>query len=302
MFSHELSAQTATSLTRQETDSLVLNYCNVLDQTYFNKPKSKEIIELLRKKLKAGDFYNVTHLTDRLSLLLREITKDSHFYIGVTQPADPEEMSQETAPESIYQSSGFSEIRIINNTIGYIKWTEFVANEESFKKVIGALQFIQGSKALILDLSECPGGDGRMGGFVNAHLFEANDYQNLLIKKCTGESEWHQSEVPYNYSNGPKLYDLPVFVIVSKNTGSAAEYFALTIKEMKRGVVLGSTTAGAGNPSVMVTFRNYFAVIPICEIITRDAKSIEGKGVVPNVELKTDNWIKETLTYIENHY
>jgi C-terminal processing protease CtpA/Prc len=299
---HQLNAQSVPeTLSNKETDSLISGYCRVLNKTYFDKAKSKEISALLEKKLKAGEFYNVSSVTDRLSLLLRKITNDDHFYIGTNKPQDTTQSIQATEPEVENKNGGLSEAKIINNNIGYIKWNEFIADEESFQKIIAALQFVKGCKYLVFDLSECPGGDGRMGGFVNSHLFEKTDYQNLLRKKCRDESEWHQSEVPYNYSNGPKFYDIPIFVITSNQTASAAEYFALTIKEMKRGIVLGDTTAGAGNPSVVVTFGDYFAMIPICEIVTKDGKSIVGKGVVPNVLLKTDNKLKETIDYIKNH-
>lgn len=298
---HCLNAQVVSdTLSKKETDSLIINYCKVLDQTYFNKGLSKEITATLQRKLKAGEFYNVSQITDRLSLLLRKITSDNHFYIGINKPEDTTNTVQATKPEIENKNGGFSEVKIINNNIGYIKWNEFIADGESFEKIIAALQFVKGCKYLIFDLSECPGGDGKMGGFVNRHLFEDNAYQDLLRKKCNGESEWRQSEVPYNYSNGPKFYDIPVFVIVSKHTASAAEYFALTIKEMKRGIVLGDTTAGAGNPSIIVTFGNYFAQIPVCEIVTKDEKSIEGKGVAPNVRLTTGNWLNETVEYIKS--
>lgn len=66
-------------LSKTETDSLVTRYCRELNKTYFNRALGKEITATLQSKLAAGDFYNVTQLTDRLSLLLRDITKDIHF-------------------------------------------------------------------------------------------------------------------------------------------------------------------------------------------------------------------------------
>lgn len=286
----------------KEVDNLIHSYCKVLNETYFNKDLSKEITATLHKKLKAGEFYNKTQLTDRISLLLRDITKDIHFYIGENHPQDTTSTKEATEQETEFKNGGIDEVKIINQKIGYIKWTEFIANDEAFQKTIAALEFVKGSKYLVFDLSECPGGDGRIGSFINRHLFETNEYQDLLRKRCTGDKEWHQSEVPYNYSNGPKFYNTPIFVITSKNTASAAEYFALIIKEMKRGIVLGGTTAGAGNPVTVVTFGNYFAYIPICEIETKDGISIEGKGVIPNIKLTGNNLVDETINYIEKNY
>jgi Peptidase family S41 len=301
---NQLQAQTQTGiLSKNETDSLISGYCKVLNETYFDKSAAKEISKTLQKKLKAGEFYKKENLTDHLSLLLREITSDNHFYIGVapTQTTEPTVNEQPETNEHVSNNGGFSEVKIIDINIGYIKWNEFIADDVSFQKAITALEFVKGCKQLVFDVSECPGGDGRIGAFINCHLFESNDYQNILRKKCSGESEWHSSEVPYNYTNGPKFYDIPIYVIVSKNTASSAEYFALIIKEMNRGIILGDTTAGAGNPSTIVPFGKYFAMIPICQIETASGKSIEGKGVIPDVQLTTQDRIKETIDYIKTH-
>jgi hypothetical protein len=293
-------AQTDTGiLSKEETDSLIVNYCRELNQVYFNKPLAKKITDTLQKKLKAGQFYKTERLTDHLSLLLRKLTNDIHFYIGVNSPVNNTSAATEATPE--VKMGGLTEVKLINNNIGYIKWNEFIADDNSFQQITAALQFVKGCKYLIFDISQCPGGDGRMGGFMARHLFEDNDYQDVLRKKCTGEKEWHQSEVPYNYSSGPKFYDMPVFVITSKNTASAAEYFALIMQETKRGTLLGDTTAGAGNPITMVTFGNYFAYIPICEIVTREGKSIESKGVAPDVKLTGSDLVREAIEYIKNH-
>ncbi|RYF96181.1 MAG: hypothetical protein EOO02_22480, partial [Chitinophagaceae bacterium] len=88
-----------------------------------------------------------------------------------------------------------------------------------------------------------------------------------------------------------------VFIMVSDRTASAAEYFAFIAQEMKRATILGAKTAGAGNPVTMVNFDNYFAYIPICQITTKSGKSIEGVGVMPDVQL-TENRLEETINYI----
>lgn len=287
-------------LSKNETDSLIFNYCKVLQETYFNKALALQISDTFKCKLKKGELYNVTQLTDRLSLLIREITKDNHFYIGSSKQVNDTNKQNEVIPavEVENKNGGFAEVKILDGNIGYIKIKEFMADDYAFQKAIAALQFVEGSKYLIFDLSECPGGDGRMGGFLNCHLFEDSDYQHLLLKRCTGDEVWQQSEVPYNYSNAPKFYNVPVYVIVSNHTASAAEYFALTIKEMGRGIITGNTTAGAGNPTTIITFGDYFAYIPICEIETKDGQSIEGKGVKPNVVLNPNELLNETIKLI----
>ena len=293
----QLNAQNNT-LTKTETDTMITEFCDVLNKTYFDKVMSEVITDTLQKRLKDGDLYDVPNITGKLTSLLRELTNDIHFFVGVNPVREEGRRPRQERP---YNNGGFSEARIIDNNIGYIKWNDFTANDDSFQKIIAGLQFIKGCEYLIFDISKCPGGDGRIGGFVQTHLFRNKSYQDLLLKRCSGESDWYQSEVPYNYSNGPKFYDIPVYVMVSKGTASAAEYFAWILQEMGRATILGETTAGAGNPITRVQFGNYFAFIPICQITTKDGRSIEAKGVIPDVEIQTDSLLQETIKYIRDN-
>ncbi|RYY54940.1 MAG: hypothetical protein EOO09_12470 [Chitinophagaceae bacterium] len=279
-------------------DSLVIHYLDKVDQVYFDKAGAATIRKELTHKRKAGEFYNLPAktLTDTLSRVLRRITHDIHFYVGVKDVQKAETDRPKDRPK-INNNGGFAEVRLLRENIGYLKWTNFIADDNSFQKFIAAAKFLQGCESLIIDISQNGGGDGRIGGFVNQHLYEDAAYQDLLIKKCGGEKDWHQSEVPYNYSDGPKFYDIPVFIMVSDRTASAAEYFAFIAQEMKRATILGAKTAGAGNPVTMVNFDNYFAYIPICQITTKSGKSIEGVGVTPDVPL-TENRLEATIEYI----
>lgn len=298
VFSQSPSESGPEKLSDAMADSLIIHYLDRTDRIYFDKTKAALIRKELTRKRKAGEFYGMPAktLTDTLSKFLRRLTHDIHFYVGVRDNTPKTDNGRKQRPTS-NNNGGFVEARMLKENIGYLKWNSFIADDNSFKKFIAAANFLDGCEALIIDISQCGGGDGRMGGFVNQHLYRDNDYQDLLIKKCGGETDWHQSEVPYNYSPGPKFYDIPVYIMVSDRTASAAEYFAFIAQEMKRATILGAKTAGAGNPVTMVEFDNYFAYIPVCEITTKSGKSIEGVGVTPDVKL-TDNRLEETITYI----
>lgn len=291
--------QKKNSLTKAETDQLITQISTNLEQNYFDSKKAKALNNFLKKKLKKDEFYNLPadSLTKKLTLLLRNQTNDIHFYIGRLIKPEVQQDPNKKLPKQNF-NGGFTEVKILENNIGYIKWDKCIANDDAFKKIKSALVFLEGVDKLIIDISENPGGDGRSGGFINQHLYEDPSYQSLLMKKCVGEENWYQSEVAYNYSDAPKFFNIPLYIITSKNTGSASEYFAFTAQEMQRATILGKTTAGAGNPVTMVTMPGYFMYVPVCEIKTYDGKSIEAKGVVPDVELISDDWLNETLDYV----
>ncbi|UOX33096.1 S41 family peptidase [Flavobacterium sediminilitoris] len=291
-------AQKSKTLTKLETDELVNQICNNLEQNYFDSEKAKALNSIFKKKLKKSEFYNIPtdSLTKKLTLLLRNQTNDIHFYIGKSKPNIEKDPIKETPKQNF--NGGFTEVKILENNIGYIKWDRCIANDEAFRKIKSALVFLEGVDKLIIDISENPGGDGRSGGFINYHLYEDQSYQSLLMKKCVGEENWYQSEVAYNYSDAPKFFEIPLYIITSNNTGSASEYFAFIAQEMQRATILGQTTAGAGNPVTMVSMGEYFMYVPVCEIVTYEGKSIEAKGVIPDVKLTSNDWLNETLNYI----
>ncbi|UHQ24476.1 S41 family peptidase [Lysobacter sp. 5GHs7-4] len=286
----------------QSAAQLVEFECGAIKSTYYDPKAGERLCKVLQSSLRSGELAALPERDrlKRVTALLREKTGDRHFYIGLlTAEGKPAATRPEGKPEfKPNWNGGFTQIRVLEGNIGYIKWDRSLADDGDLEKIVNGLKFVHGVDALIFDITENPGGDGRSSGFVNRHLFESDDYQNLLVKRCRGETQWKQSEVPYNHAPGAKFHDTPVYVMVSGKTGSAAEYFALILQQMKRATILGKTTAGAGNPVVQVKTDKYFAYIPICQITTKDGVSIEGKGVVPDVPLQSDDWLEETRRYI----
>lgn len=285
---------------KSAVDELCGNVANVIKVQHYSEVKGKDISNDLLVELKRGAFYHLPSdsVTKHITKFLRNKTHDIHFYVGPRSKF--ESISQATDPAKPKENlnGGFVEVKILKHNIGYIKWVRGMADDEAFEKIKSAFVFLKGVDFLVFDITENPGGDGRSNGFINQHLYATSDYQQLLLKKCRGEADWVVGEVPYNYTDAPKFFDVPVYIITSKNTGSSAEYFAFIAQQMKRATILGETTAGAGNPVVTALFGNFGMMVPHCEIKTKDGKSIEGKGVLPDVQLKSNNWIEETVAYI----
>lgn len=287
----------------QGREGLVDFVCGALQKMYFDPAKAASLCKEARKIGKSQAFAQTDPAAQakQLTALLRGASSDKHFYVGLKEPDVPPVAAAVPASEptlSATANGGWVELRILPGNIGYVKWTQHVADDAALAKITSALQFLNGVDALIFDISNNGGGDGRASGFVNQHLFEDEEYQGLLRKKCRGEQHWKISEVAYHYSPAPKFYRTPVYIMVSDKTGSAAEYFAFIGQETKRATVLGSTTAGAGNPVGLVATDDYVAYIPMCEIQTVAGKSIERVGVVPDVALTSNDRVQETLSYV----
>ena len=57
------------------------------------------------------------------------------------------------------------------------------------------------------------------------------------------EEFWTLDEIP-----GPRMPDVPVFVLTSRKTFSGAEEFSYNLKTRKRAILIGETTGGGANP------------------------------------------------------
>lgn len=129
---------------------------------------------------------------------------------------------------------------LIDGDKGYIKLVEFTtdASKEVKKATLDLLN--QGATSIILDVRGNPGG----------LLHEAVNICNVFIPKgkvvveTKGKmTQWNQV---YKTLNMPTDTKIPLVVLISQRSASAAEIVAGTLQDYDRGVVIGRKTFGKG--------------------------------------------------------
>lgn len=123
---------------------------------------------------------------------------------------------------------------------GYIHLTEFIENcSKDVRKAFINLKE-QGAKTLILDLRDNHGG----------LLTEAVDIVNLFVPKGLTIVETRgkllAASSKYVTNNEPLDLDVPIVVLVNKETASAAEIVAGALQDLDRAVIVGNSTFGKG--------------------------------------------------------
>jgi hypothetical protein len=85
--------------------------------------------------------------------------------------------------------------------------------------------------------------------------------------------------------SGPRRTDVPLYVLTSQGTGSAAEEFSFVLKNQRRATIVGSRTAGAGHMVTGVPVGRGFAVsVSITRVMDPvTGKEWEGTGVIPDI-------------------
>ena len=74
---------------------------------------------------------------------------------------------------------------------------------------------------------------------------------------CTDDTQQFWT---FPHVTGKRRPDIPVYILISNATGSAAEEFAYNFKHMERGILVGETTVGAAHPAATEIVQGDFEV------------------------------------------
>lgn len=168
---------------------------------------------------------------------------------------------------------------MLNEEIGYIRIYNFEANccRQTLDRVSELLQ--QGAKGLVFDVRNNPGGK-------RSELVELLDY--LLPEGDLFRSTDHDGRELLDRSDEICL-KLPMAVLVNEHSYSAAEFFAAALQEYDWAEVIGTKTIGKGNYQIVYTFSDGSACgISSGRYFTPSGKSLEGVGVLPDIEISMD--------------
>jgi carboxyl-terminal processing protease len=187
---------------------------------------------------------------------------------------------------------------MVTEDIGMIKLTDFTSNAS--KEVKDALLSLKekGAKKIILDLRDNPGG----------LLSEAINISNIFVPKgveivsTKGKvKEWNKK---YTALNTPVDEQIPLAVLTSSTSASAAEIVAGVIQDYDRGVLIGQNSYGKGlvqatrslsyNAKLKVTVAKYYIPSGRCiQAIDYSHRNGDGSvGKIPDslrVAFKTKN-------------
>lgn len=137
----------------------------------------------------------------------------------------------------------------------------------------------------IIDLRDNHGGTVGMVQYLLSYFFENPTLiAKVVDRNGQGTEQWTLKKV-----NGKKLQDVPLFILVNKETASGAEGFSYVIKNEKRGVVVGETTMGAAHSVGSWDINGFSISIPnqrgISPITNTNWESV---GVIPDVTSSDD--------------
>lgn len=168
--------------------------------------------------------------------------------------------------------------RMMADQIGYIAISEFdTVTYEQYKKALEDLE-AQGMKGLVVDLRNNPGGN----------LLTVCDMLDLMLPEgpivFTEDKGGHKEQID---SDEEHKFEKPMAVLTNGNSASASEIYAGAIQDYGIGEIVGTTTYGKGVVQQVFDLKDGTSLkLTVAEYFTAKERSIDGKGIVPDVEVE----------------
>lgn len=174
------------------------------------------------------------------------------------------------------------EYKMVDTGVGYVRLTEF--SKEVTNQVSRAIEDLrsQGATRLIFDL--------RMNG--GGLLNEAIGVSSLFVPPDQPVVHIVYRDRPTEVfkSRAKKAFDMPLVVLVDENSASASEIVAGAIKDLKAGVLIGTTTFGKGSVQTFYQLSDGSGIkITTAKYLTAGGNSIHEVGVEPDVVVENVN-------------
>ena len=125
--------------------------------------------------------------------------------------------------------------------VGYIAFGEFTeGSAQSFTNALDDLYYTRGARSLIIDLR------GNGGGIVDEALQLVNLFVDRDVTIVETKGKTANSNRTYKTRNNPRYKDMPLVVLVDKNSASASEIVSGALQDLHRATLIGQRTFGKG--------------------------------------------------------
>lgn len=290
----------------KERKNIVHRIAQLLNEKYVLPEIGKQCGEKLKAKLKAGDYDRITDAKEFAEVLtkdLQQFSKDRHNRVRVIEVNEVVKEADDPLREPFRllklmqkEHFGFQRLDWIEGNIGYLDLRRFTPLSVAKDMAVGAMHFLSSTNAIIIDLRENPGGMPDMIRFLSNHFFEhPTQLTGLYVREDDFITEtWTSEKI-----EGKRMTDVPLFLLTSRKSFSAAEAFAYDMKARERATVIGDTTRGGAHNVDLFKINDRF------EIYLSTGRAInpltganwEGVGVIPDIVVPDEVALDTAIVY-----
>jgi len=165
--------------------------------------------------------------------------------------------------------------------IGYARISQY--NQPTARELSKALDELekQGMKAFVLDLRNNP------GGLVDSAVAVCGEFlpEGTVVVTTEGRVA-SQNPPPFRTPsrNGKEPRKYPIAVLINQGSASASEITAGALQDLKRAIIVGTTSFGKGSVQTILPMKNGAAMrLTTAKYYTPSHRTIHEAGVEPNI-------------------
>jgi C-terminal processing protease CtpA/Prc len=253
-----------------ERNKQITEIADNIKEYYIFEDMANQLSKKLKSEIELKTFDNLTdkEFAKSLSSYLTKNGNDLHFNVlyrpseEEKKPVNEKELLQKYDSINKQWNYGFEKVTRLDGNIGCIEYTGFPEGNKSAQQILVAtMNFVSNTNALIIDLRNNRGGDGKMVRLFLSYFFNERIKLSEIYTRYNNKTE---EKYTFKKVNGKKYLDKPVYLIVNNNTISAAEALAYNLQQNKIAKIIGDKTYGAANPvKVFFIGNKYHLFIPI---------------------------------------
>src|ERR1041385_1324287 len=271
-----------------------------LNDSYVFPDVAKKMEQSIRERVANKEYDQITSAEQFATTLtndLQAVSHDKDLRVRYSFQSIPErgprreptaEEREQRKRDLTWLNHGFGTVERLPGNIGYLEFFNFADEELGADTVAAAMNFINGTDALIIDMRKNGGGNAAMVALVCFYLFgpEPVHLNDLYWREGNQTQEfWTKKELA-----GKRYLNKDVYVLTSKRTFSGAEEFTYNLKNLKRATIIGETTGGGAHPGGGFRITEHFGMfVPMGRAISPITKTNwEGTGVTPDISVPAD--------------
>lgn len=270
-----------------------------LKNNYVFPEKADLIAKFLKSQVKKKTYALLSKdprkLAEQIQADIYNVHRDPHMFVNY-DPSFAERNKDAAKPNDeemlenrrYWQENNYSfkKVELLPGNIGYFPFNNFVKYIKEAKPIIAsALGFLSNSIAIIIDLRDNGGGEPAMVSQLESYFFKEKTHMNDMVNRSSKDTTFYYADPAK--TDGLTL-SMPIYILTSKKTFSAAEDFIYAMQQAKRAVVVGEVTGGGAHPQMPFSVGQGFVVhIPFARSLNPVTKTDwEVTGVIP--EFKVD--------------
>ncbi len=292
-------------ISAQEKKQVIDSISTILESSYVFPEVALKMTDFLKIQLQDNKYDGIKdahEFAQKLTEDIQSVSKDLHLRVRF----DPEGIARRRNAELSAEDSialaerrlrnnrrsnyGFREAKILDGNIGYLNLTGFFGvSEEAGAAAAATMNFLSNTDALIIDLRRNGGGSPAMIQLITSYLYgpepvHLNNFYNRADDEQT--QTWTLPYIP-----GKRRPDVPVYVLTSSSTFSAAEEFSYNLRNLERATLIGEVTGGGAHPGGTQIATERFAIfVPDGRAINPITQTNwEGTGVEPHIKVPAED-------------